>query len=206
MHNARLIPAAVITAALLLAAGAWRAGANNAATARPTVVATLDLQKLINGLDELAAKQKEFDRFREDLKAKVEKKKKDVDDAEAALKVLVAGTPEFRVKQEEFRRLTLELKFEGEFAGNMIDERRGIIYAAIFKKITEASARFAKQNGYDLILSDDTKAEMPEVGMENQIRALIVSKRVIVAGDGVDVTDAMLTMMNNEFKVGAGGK
>ncbi len=207
MRNARLLPAALVAGFLAVGLCAWRAGANSAAaTARPTVVATIDLQKLINGLDELAAKQKEFDRFRDELKVKIEKKKKDLDDAEAALKVLVAGTPEQRAKVEDFRRLTLELKFEGEFASNLIDERRGVIYAAIFKKINETSARFAKQNGYDLILSDDTRAEVPDIGMENQIRALIVQRRVIFAGEAIDVTDAMLTTMNNEHKTGVNGK
>lgn len=207
MRRAGLIPAVAVAACVAVGVTSWRAGANNAAaTARPSVVATVDIQKLINGLDELVARQKDFDRFRDELKAKVEAKKKSLDDAEQAVKILPPSSPEMRVKQEEYRRLALEYKFEGEFTVHVIDERRGTIYSAIYRKIAEASARFAKQNGYDLIIANDSKADMPEVAGEEAIRAMIVSRQVVFASEAIDVTADMLAMMNNEFKAGVGGK
>lgn len=194
----------------MIAVLAWQAGANNASpSGKPPIVARVDMQKMLTELDELKDRQKEFTAFRDKLRADVQAIDKKVADAQEALKVLPEGGPEADAKREELERLTALLRLEGEYASTQVDRKRGSIYAAIFRKVTEAAPKLAKQSGYDLVLTDDSVAEIPAKGTEQQITAVIVNRRVLYASNTLDVTDELLRFMNNEYKLastGAGAK
>lgn len=197
-----------IAAALSIAGAcglaAYQAGANGAAMAsRPTAVAVVDIQEVINGLDELRDREQELETFGKSLTARLDKLRQDNEQAETDLGLLPAGSPEFRERQEEFRRKTLELQFELDYSKARLDEKRAQIYSALFRKINEASARLAQQSGYDIVISSDSSATVPENGAEQAIRAMIVSRRLLYASDSVDVTDDLIRFMNNERSMGA---
>ena len=125
-----------------------------------------------------------------------------VKDAQEALKVLPEDSPESRQKYDELRRLTVDLRVEAEWAQQRIDEKRGEIYATLFRKINDGAGRLAKQSSYDLVLSSDAGAEIPRRGTEQNVRAMIVSRRVFYASDAVDATNDLIQMLNNEQKMG----
>lgn len=193
-------------AAALVATLAWRAGANSAAGAGKTpVVGRVDMQKIMTELEEIKERQKEFTAFRDKLRGDVQALDKKVADAQEALKLLAEGTPEFDAKRDELERLTSQLRTEGEFAAQQVDRKKGAIYAAIFRKVTEAGPRFAKQSGIDLLLTDDSVSEAPRAGTEAQITAVIVNRRVLHASESLDVTNDLLRFLDNEYRLAGGG-
>lgn len=189
-----------------MTAAAWTAGARQGArsAARPATIATIDVQKVVNSLDELAEREQELNAYRESLKSRVQTKDKALADAQAALKLLPQKSPEYRQKWEEARRLTVELKMEGDISVQLIDEKRGAIWADIFRKVVEASSRLATQNGYDMVINNDSSEGVPENVSENNIRALIASRRTLFSAPTLDATDELISMMNNEHRLGAG--
>lgn len=195
-----------MVAAALLATMAWRAGANNAAGAGKTpIVGRVDMQKIMTELEEIKERQKEFTAFRDRLRGEVQGLDKKVGDAQEALKLLAEGTPEYDSKRDELERLTSQLRTEGEFAAQQVDRKKGAIYAAIFRKVTEAAPRFAKQSGIDLLLTDDSVSEPPRSGTEAQITAVIVNRRVLHASESLDVTNDLLRFLDNEYRLAGGG-
>lgn len=186
-------------------AATWSAGARQGArsAARPATIATIDVQKVVNSLDELVEREQELNAYRESLKARVQTKDKALVDAQSALKLLPQKSPEYRQKWEEARRLTVELKMEGDISVQLIDEKRGAIWADIFRKVLDASGRLASQNGYDLVINNDASEGVPENVSENNIRALIAARRTMFAAPTLDATDELISMMNNEHKLGA---
>lgn len=203
MKSAATLPFAIAFAALLVSVGAWRAGANSAmTTARPVTVATVDLERVINNLNELSDRQQELDAFVAALKGQVEALDKELRDAQSALRILPPESDDFERKLVEVRRLTATLEIEGRLTNTLIDERKGMIYADLFRKINDAASRIAKQSGYDLVLCNDSAGEVPRTPTEAQIRGLIVSRRLLHAGESFDITQDLVQMMNNEHAMG----
>jgi Skp family chaperone for outer membrane proteins len=199
-------PLAACCALLALTAFSFRAGANAMQSAKPASVGVINIEKVINSLEELNAQQTKVDSL-------VATRRKVVDDMSAQskkledeVKLLPEGSAQRLAKFRELQELTFKLRVETEVALGMIDAEKGGIYADLFRKIADASKRFAERNGYDMILSSDAIAETPRQGTEQQIKAFIVSRRVIFASEGIDVTDQLITMMNNEYKAAAGAK
>lgn len=200
-----LWPLAVCLVAVAMSAFAFRAGANAVQTAKPLTMGVINIEKVINSLEELNVQQSRLDNL-------VSLRRKTVDDMAAQvkkvqdeIKLLPENSSQRASKILELQELTIKLRLEGEVAFSVIDMQKGEIYADLFRKISDASKRFAQRNGYDMVLSSDAIAQTPQQGTEQQIKAFIVSRRVIFASDAIDVTDQLITMMNNEYKAGANG-
>ncbi len=195
----------VVAGLVAATAASWTAGARQGSRTAPraATIATIDVQKVVNSLDELAEREQELNAYRESLKARVQTKDKALADAQAALKLLPQKSPEYRQKWEEARRLTVELKMEGDISVQLIDEKRGAIWAEIFRKVLDASGRLATQNGYDVVLNNDAGEGVPENVSEGNIRALIASRRTLFAAPTLDATDELISTMNNEHRLGA---
>lgn len=198
-----LWPLAVCLVAVAMSAFAFRAGAQATNSAKPVTLGVINIEKVINSLEELNVQQSRLDNL-------VTVRRKTVDDMAAQvkkvqdeLKLMPENAAQRQAKLLELQELTFKLRVEGEVAFSIIDAQKGEIYADLFEKITDASQRFAQRNGYDMVLSSDAIAQTPQQGTEQQIKAFIVSRRVIFASDAIDVTDQLITMMNNEYKAGA---
>lgn len=194
----------LVALAATTALAQWRAEARRTMMqSRPSVVAVVDIQRVINGLDELKDRERDLENLGAQLKARVDSIDKKVTDARSAVDLLPADSPERRAKQEELRRLLLDLEIEAKWSQQRIDEKRGEIYALLFRKINDGAARLAKQSGYDLVLSSDASAELPVMGAEQAIRNLIVSRRVFFASESIDATGDLIQMLNNDHKLGS---
>lgn len=182
----------------------WRAEARRVAMMQnsPTVVACVDIQRVINGLDELKDREHDLENLGAELTSRVKAIDKKVADAKSDVELLPADSPERRTKQDELRRLLIDLEIEAKWSQQRIDEKRGEIYAQLFKKINDGAARLAKESGYDLVLSSDASAEVPPGGSEQAIRAMIVSRRVFYSSEMVDATNDLIQMLNNDHKMG----
>ncbi len=185
---------------------AWSAGARQGSKvgAKPATIATIDVQKVVNSLDEIAEREQELNAYRESLKTKVQAKDSALKSAQDSLKLLPPKSPEYKQKWEEARRLTVELKMEGDISVQLIDEKRGAIWAEIFRKVIDASGRLAAQNGYDVVINNDSTESVPENVSESGIRALIAARRTLFAAPQLDATEELISMMNNEHKLGGG--
>jgi len=195
------ILAAVVAAASL----AWLAEVNHAAQPGPgPTVVVVNLERLFANLEERESQESNIQAFIEEQNKKIE----DIDARRQAvqeeLQLLPEGAPEEAELLEELVRLQVDLRFQNEFSERLIDRRRARAFAELFEKVRDAASRLAERNGYDLVLSNDAGAAVPDSG-EAQVRAALVSRRVLFSAPSLDVTDDLVRLMNNEWAAGQAG-
>ena len=71
---------------------------------------------------------------------------------------------------------------------------------AIYDKIKTAAMNMANEQGLDLILVDDSVVPIPEDSKD--ILSQISSRRVLFAREQLDVTEALISKMNADFRAG----
>ncbi len=193
----------ILTAALIAAGSlVWRAGAQaGASAAAPAKVATVDLTRVFEGLDERLIRQDELKAYIEQQNSRLKQIGSRLEQAAADLELLVVGTPERRRKSEEVVRMRVDLEVEGRFSEQLVDRRKAEVFADLFKKVEAASGVVARAQGFDLILSDDRSAAVPS-NSEAETQAVMRNRRVLYAGPTVDLTDAVIRHMNNAWNAG----
>ena len=74
----------------------------------------------------------------------------------------------------------------------------------VYVKIQAAVAKLAQKGGYTLVLLDDRAITLPKTTTDREMNAAILSKQILFAANGLDVTDELVTMMNNEYQAPSG--
>ena len=57
----------------------------------------------------------------------------------------------------------------------------------------------SRANGYDIVLVDDTVAELPEDTTEAETMRQISARRMLYANPQVDISDELIVRMNQDF-------
>lgn len=187
---------------------AWTSTANNTVqmAPAPAVVGVINLEKLSNLLNEMKDRNailssKNNPRV-EELKA--------LDSQLSQAKKELSDLPETASRD---KRLELVLKITELEA--MFDTKKrayqqvagiesGAVLRDVYLKILAACEKFGEQNGYDLILLDDRGAQLPENRSADDYSRVITSTKVMYSKKSLDITDALATLMNNEYAAGGG--
>jgi Skp family chaperone for outer membrane proteins len=172
--------------------------------AAPTVVAVVDLERLMNGLVELSTKQSELETRRKSLQDQLNDIRRQIDAVENELKINVPET-EIKARTEKLaQKFELEALYEarGKAFQRLIDLENGDVIRDLYLKVRESVANFAAKNQIDLVMLDDRSIKFPSRASVKEVNGIIESKRVLFSNDVVDITDRLLGIMNNEYKAG----
>lgn len=200
--NTRSTNLIIPAVALLLAAFAWQAGANNASSrppAQPTSVVTIDIVEVIDQLEERKVREAE-------LEANKNARQSQLNDVIEQLKVLQAdladlnrSTDEYKDKVRQAMETQAVVKARGEALNQILSIDRGNVTREMYTKITNAIARISDREGYDIVLFDDSLFPVIEDAPFSDVYRSIISKSVIYRHDSVDITNQVVTLLNNEF-------
>jgi Skp family chaperone for outer membrane proteins len=175
------------------------------ASASPSAVAIVDLAQISAALAEAKA-------LHDRLKLQADASQKDLDTLKADLKKAgddldllkdKKGTPEYLRAFVKRYEIESNLKARGELAQRLLDISEGENMRTLYEKILKAVDQIGKDQGYDLILWDDRAIKAPEgtrTGAE--IWSAIRDRRILFASDRVNITEQVITMMDNEYKAG----
>jgi len=169
----------------------------------PPVVAVVDLQAIVKGLDERTVKDADLLAKGTEYKNNLDKMKKDLDDMKSSLEAAANPADKLAIQKRAYLKEN-ELKFETEFATQQLDLLYGDLLRELHSKISAACIKIAKQNGYTMVLASDENADIGRGGRENVTRAISM-KRMLYVEDSHDITPEVITLMNNEFAA-SGGK
>ncbi|MFM9958138.1 MAG: OmpH family outer membrane protein [Phycisphaerales bacterium] len=201
---ARLQSFSVLLAVLVFALGAL--ALSPAASAAGGKVGTIDLNKVLDQLEEKAFRERQLEGFLKGLEDGVNETGKALKQARSELDILPKNTPSYMQKREEVLRMTARLQADAQAAKLLAEEKKKSLQVDLYEKIGEATAEFAKKNAYDLVMVDDSKEKIPEDASPQQAQAAMVNRRVMFASPDIDISDAVASQMNNEFKAsGMGG-
>ena len=191
-----LIPAMGV----LLAAFAWQAGANSSRPpAQPTAVATVDIVEIIDQLEERKVREDELEVNKNARQAQVDEVMNQLRTLRADLETLNPGTAEYKEKIREGMEMEAVVKARGDALNTILSIDRGNVTREMYNKISDAIERIADREGYDLVLFDDSLFPVPQDAPFSDIYRAIITRSVIYRHDGIDITEQVYTLMNNEF-------
>jgi len=207
-----------VSLALLCVIAATSAGLaqNNKPSGAPTRVAIVNFKKVMEGLAEakdielrMHQMRDEFNKQLADIKAKLDKAKADLEMMKGK-----ESTPEFRALVLQALELEANGRAKETILQQRINEQEGTTVRQMFVKLTDAVKRIAERDGWDLVLRDDSDVLPPErvrdraTGLFRSVtgdeaRAIIDQRLILTAGTAVDISDVVVTQMNNEYRTGA---
>jgi Skp family chaperone for outer membrane proteins len=171
---------------------------------QPTRIAVVDIGRLMNSLEELKARNEAVQIRGAALADRLKQLESQIKDIEAELKDMI---PRDDVKRrgeklaEQFElRATLEARAKAY--QQLINLENGDILMDLYTKVQEAAGNFARREGFDMIFLDDRAIRLPRAGTNEEYNDIIQRKRIIYANDSLDITEALLTQMNNAYTAG----
>lgn len=175
------------------------AGAQGLATARPTKVATADVLKVFNGLQEKAQVEAEMRTKGEQLRNEEETRRKELVDLQNDLKILAQDTQAYSQKLDQIKRKIIDLKVWSEMETEGLKSESSIQLAGLYRKMIETISKVAKENGYDMVVYKEQDPSFQGVKPEG-INQMIQMRKVLWSADDMEITDQTITRMNNDYK------
>jgi Skp family chaperone for outer membrane proteins len=168
------------------------------------VIATVDLEGVVAALKERLDKELNLKASLSDAQKRVDTLVEEVKSDQEKIKQMPAGNDKDKA-MKELREKAIRAEFEKQYAQKLLIEMQGEMLRDLYLKISEATGRMAKSNGYSLVIANDQKIEIPK-GDPNEIGRAISSKRMLYSDGALDVTNELITMMNNEYAARGGGR
>ncbi|MFK7884843.1 MAG: OmpH family outer membrane protein [Phycisphaerales bacterium] len=190
---------------VLTAAVAWHAGATTTMRppAQPTAVATIDIVDVFEQLNERSVLETQ-------LKTRVENRQSQLDEINKTIQAIQAdldpqtgtlksGTDEYKEKVREFMEQRAVAEARRNALQQIISIDQGAMRRQLYIKIQAAIAKIADRDGIDVVILDDSSFPIPEDAADNDVYRSIITKGVIYRHGNVDLTQQVITLMNNEY-------
>ncbi len=170
---------------------------------RPSVVVTIRMGALLNGLNEwsrataeLASKQRAMD---------VERNRRDNVTGELQKRIAGANVAEADDIRDELDRTMANNNAWLDQASSELDMDAALRLQDIHRKIRSETVSLAVSQGYDVVMIDDSNIELQidrqsRVPARVQVQQQIAGKRLLYTNPEIDVTDDLIQRMNNAFK------
>jgi Skp family chaperone for outer membrane proteins len=161
----------------------------------PAVIATVNLEQLFKGLDEKTAADEQLKQMATKLNDEAEAKMKEIKQIDEDLKDHPKGSPTYSQMQEQ--QILLAGKYQAylEYCKRKIEAEKGRSLKRIYLNIKNHANQLASQNGYDIVLVDDSLAEIP-LGTEEETSRQISARRMLFTSTRLDITADLLERMN----------
>jgi Skp family chaperone for outer membrane proteins len=188
-----------------LASGVWMlaaspAEARRAAMAPSCCAAVVDLNVVLESLEERKNLEKELQNFIATKEKELQDAQTKVQQAQEDLKILPERSADWFKKRDETAALMVQFRATTEVSRQIVEDKRKRMHLDLFSKIRDAAGRYAKQQGYSIVISSDATVEIPDQAPEREVQAAMVSRRVLFADANLDISQAVAQLMNNEFK------
>lgn len=182
------LASALVAAAVLLGGAAVLAP-------RPATVATVNLEKVFNTIDQQAARAAELKALVERMKARESALEAAVKDVESELDSFQAGSKAAIEAQNRVQAAVGEFRAYQQFSRLKLEAEEAKSMRLTYLDIREATGRYAKENGIDIVVLDDSIPEF-QSGTTDRTVQQISNRRVLFANPEFDISDDLIAFMN----------
>lgn len=200
----------LLLGAVVLGSAAWHAGATAARQrppATPTAIAVVNLPEILKNLAERTVRQTQLDESAavrqaqlDDLRVQIEALQADLDTNNGG--TLRPGTPEYRDAMIKLRELQVTIEARYKLLNQVLSFERGAVLRDLYTKIEGAVGQIADRDGWDLVLLDDTDFSIPEEAGQDDMNRAILSRGMLYAHSGTDISAEVIRLLNNNFQAG----
>ena len=203
MNRTPFRPGVILFAAGLLLTSALLVGVQAVAMhalplLSPTVVGTVDLEATFNGLEEWSQVQVSLTQRADQMQEEIKRRQDELESLETDLEDYPQGSAKFKEAMKRYQMAAIELQGYVQFQQRKHQRYNDQTIFDLYDKIKLAARTLADEQGYDIILVDDSVVEIPE-NSEN-ILAQISSRRVLFAREQMSVTDQLIESMNTMYQ------
>lgn len=189
-----------IVAAGVAGVGAMTVQAQNAAAPNAPKIALINIEKVINDLQEIKIAQTKIAAKAEARQAELNAIVKQIDEGQKKLELIDPKDVTRRDEAVRLMELTATANAKQQAFQAIINIEKGDLFKLVHGHIMDACASYAQKNGIDLILVDDRVLSFAENDDVNKVSALISQKRIVYGAPELDITDAIIKMMDNGFQ------
>lgn len=186
-------------AAFLTFSFAVAVGAAQALKGRPTSVGVIDVEKVFNSLQEKVQIEADLTTRQQNLVTERNDREKELKSLKNELDLLSPANSGFKKKQDELEKKVFDLQSWMQWQNASLVRENRLQITQLYSKIVAAAGKIAKENGYDLVLFKETSTDFSNVDPK-ELSAALRSRKVLWSAADLDVTDQLVTTMNNEFK------
>lgn len=195
-----LILAAALSATLFLGYGA--SAVRNAAP-RPVTIATVDLEKIFENLRELSAEQGRLQNVGKQMDTENESRFNKLKQMQEEFDLTPKDSPRLTQIEEALVNATIEYQAWKEFQLRRIDREKALVLEKVYNSVKRSIAAYAQQQGYDIVMLNDSIKPLQR-GTEQSVQQQISARRLLYTNPALDITNELLTKMNNDFNTGGG--
>jgi Skp family chaperone for outer membrane proteins len=186
-----------------------QAGASRIMSAQPSVVVTVNLSAVLEKLDQRAQAAVSLKAMTDAFKAEDDRRKAEITELGNQLNAMQEQTED--PKRAELQEITagklLEYQAWLRFATSKSDLEEALVMKDLYRTIKDAVKALADAEGYDIVMVDDSQGELSTTDDSKmpravQIKQQIVARRTLFVSPRVDITDHLITRMNNAYKAG----
>ena len=210
INGPTLILLAILIAMLGYQAGAERLGQQQ----DPATIATINLTKVMEGLEQRSESEVKLDQMRRDFEAERDRRQRRIQTMETEMREKQQQVREERAGMDELQRIEERIALESlnfqawlRFQTDRIDVEKALLWQDLYRAVRRATGEMARSERYDLVIYDDTDEELfinPESRMsrEMQVQQQMVSRMLIHASSSLDITTELVERMNNQYRAG----
>jgi Skp family chaperone for outer membrane proteins len=205
MSMPRILTVSLWVAALASAAGIATpaARAQVPAAGKPTVIAVVDVKKVLDNVKENVQIQAEVQSLLDGLDAEASTRQKDLKKMQEDLQLLPPDSPEYNRKGEDLEQKAVNFKAWREYQQRKLEHEKTLRWELLYKRMLDAIARVAQQNGADLVLFKESAPDFRNAEPRDVVGA-IQMRKVLWVADGLDLTSQVVQMMDNDYKARGG--
>jgi len=177
-----------------------RADANyNAADAS---IAVVDVERVYSSLDELGQRNTDLQAQAQSLQAKIDEQAEKIEGLRNQIQALGEGSISKRRELEiQLFEQTGLLQGRQQAFQQKLNLEEGVLVRQMYAKIVSAVEEVGQRDGYNVVLFDTRRITLPKGGVD-AVNAAILSKSLLYVDNKVDITDEVITKMNNDFSAG----
>ncbi len=200
--NTRLAAITVGVTLVAAIAAALGAGVATSRQAAPTTVAVVDIDKLSTSLEEFKVPREQFIAKQNAWSEELRGLQTRLTSLTEELELIPEDNTDARINKI-IQRTTIEseIKTKGQLFQQASDLDQAKLFKRMYDKIADGATRIAKRDGVDIMIVDDRIFAIPATNRAAQSQ-MLESKKILFASETVDLTDELLTMLNNEFSAG----
>mgnify|MGYP005836117769 CR=1 FL=1 len=198
---------AVLAALAVLLTGALVSEAQVASapsTRRPPIIAIVDVTRLMEGLTEFNDRNREFtakgEGYQRALQELAEKIRQGQNDLQNTIDPKDVKRRLDKIREVEEDRVLLEARQEGY--KRLVELEQGDFINSLYTKVLAAVDALAQREGIDLVLADDRDVRTRPNAPIAENRRRIEARSVLFATQALDLTDRLITIMNNDYAAG----
>ncbi len=162
---------------------------------RPTVVATVDLERIFEQSTLRGQEDARRAAIADELQLEIDRQATAIDTLNEEIEVLAPGTEKHQDKLEQLQVATVDYQATVEFSRRKLDIEKALTIRRVYYAIKETAKILGEEMGYDIIFVNDSLAGLVN-GTEVEVRRQVESRRMLYGNPEIDVTDEMIARMN----------